>query len=441
MTTASNQIALFSSDELAELFGDYKSFRRIAIGVSGGADSMALLYLLNQWCRERGRSAPELYAFTVDHGMRTEAAQEAVGVAQYCTRLEVLHQTLQWVGEKPSSNVQSEAREARHALLREAAEAQGCKALFLAHHLEDQAETFLTRLARGSGVYGLAGIRKQREVDGFYICRPLLDISKTRLKLTLHAANVPWFEDPSNDDEKYTRVKFRKAQGELNELGLTSSKLADTARRMARAADAIDQWVDEVAEKSCAFHSAGPVRFDSSCLEYVPDEIGLRLVGRLVRHISGAPYVPRLAKLEGLYDVLKAEGGSRAATLGGVRFTLAKPHSDSVWFCFREAGRIGLPEIDVNPGDEGVWDNRWRYKAAHSCQRFRITSVQKELCGDFDREIPANWLKTAFLTAPLIVFADGVSYMPWKKSGSASADVEAKPKTYGISMIPVSRTF
>ncbi|WP_159096860.1 tRNA lysidine(34) synthetase TilS [Pseudovibrio sp. Alg231-02] len=441
MTTASNQVALFSSDELNELFGEYKSFRRIAVGVSGGADSMALLYLLKQWTQELGFSAPELYAFTVDHGLRAEAASEAAGVAQYCRRIDVPHETLHWLGEKPSSNIQSEARDARHALLRQAAEDHGCEGLFLGHHLEDQAETFLTRLARGSGVYGLACIRKDRELDGFQICRPLLEISKVRLKSLLHSAQVPWFEDPSNEDEQFTRVKFRQAQQELDELGLTAAKLSDTARRMARAADAIDVWVDEVAEKSCTFHSAGPVRFDSSCLEYIPDEIGLRLVGRLVRYISGAPYMPRLAKLEGLYETLKTEDGSRAATLGGVRFALAKPHDESTWFCFREAGRAGLPEIEVKPGDEGIWDDRWRYKAAHSAESFKITYVQKELCGDFELEIPANWLKTAFLTAPLIVFAGGVSYMPWKKIGRTTADADVRSRTYGISMVPVSRTF
>ncbi|KZL20849.1 tRNA(Ile)-lysidine synthase [Pseudovibrio axinellae] len=441
MTTASNQVAQFSFEELDALFGEYKSFRRIAIGVSGGVDSMGLLYLLKQWAQDVGAAAPELYAFTVNHGLRAEAAGEAAGVAQYCTRLKVPHEILNWVGDKPSSNIQSEARDARHALLRQAAEHQGCEALVLAHHLEDQAETFLTRLARGSGVYGLAGIRKQRELDGFHICRPLLDIKKERLKAALEASNVQWFEDPSNEDEQFTRVKFRQAQQELDALGLTTSKLADTAHRMARAADAIDAWVDEIAEKSCTFHSAGPVRFDSSCLEYLPDEIGLRLIGRLVRYISGAPYVPRLAKLEGLYETLKRTDGARAATLGGVQFVLAKPLSDAVWFCFREAGRTGLSEVNVSPGDEGIWDRRWRYKAEHSCQSFRITSVQNALCGDFELEIPVNWLKTAFLTAPLIVFASGVSYMPWKKIGRTAADAAVRSKTDGISMVPVSRTF
>ncbi len=441
MTTASDQVALFSSEELNELFGEYKSFRRIAVGVSGGADSMALLYLLKQWTQELGFSAPELYAFTVNHGLRDEAVSEAAGTAQYCRRIEVPHETLLWVGEKPTSNLQSEARDARYALLRQAAEDHGCEALFLAHHLEDQAETFLTRLARGSGVYGLACIRKNREMDGLQICRPLLEISKVRLKSLLHSAHISWFEDPSNQDKQFTRVKFRRAQQELDELGLTTTKLSETARRMARAADAIDAWVEEIAEKSCTFHSAGPVRFDSSCLEYIPDEIGLRLVGRLVRYISGAPYMPRLARLEGLYGTLKTEGGSRAATLGGVRFALAKPHDGSVWFCFREAGRAGVPEIEVQPGDEGIWDDRWRYKAAPFAKNFKITYVEKEFRGNFELEIPANWLKTAFLTAPLIVFADGVSYMPWKKISRTTAEAEVRSRTCGISMVPVNRVF
>lgn len=441
MTTASKTSFIFSAEELRVLFGDYQAYRRIAIGVSGGADSMALLYLLYKWGQKAPGSTPELIAFTVDHGLRQNAAAEADGVARYCQELGVVHETLRWRGEKPSSNVQAQARDARHALLRQAALEHDCEALVLAHHLEDQAETFLTRLARGSGVYGLSGIREERETDNLLICRPLLAVSKAKLIEVLKEAGVQWFEDPSNEDDQFTRVRFRKAQDELSALGLTPSKLADTARRMARAADAIDVWVDDIAEKSCTFHSAGPVRFESACLEHIPEEIGLRLVGRLVRYISGAPYMPRLSKLEGLYEALREEGHGHAATLGGVRFMLAKPHEDQVWFCFRETGRNGIGAVKVQPGGEGVWDARWRYKADISCKPFKITTVQNELCGEFTLEIPSNWPKTVFLTAPLIVFADGVSYMPWKKGDAAANGIGAEPQTYGISMVPVSRTF
>ena len=338
VTSASDLPLNLSFEDLRKLFGEYQSFRRIAVGVSGGADSMALLYLLYQWGQQEVGKTPELCVFTVDHGLRRESAAEADGVARYCQGLGVLHKTLHWQGAKPSSNIQAIARKARHGLLRDAARDYGCDALFLAHHLEDQAETFLTRLARGSGVYGLSSIRDAREIEGLLICRPLLSVSKTRLIEVLENAGINWFEDPSNENEHYTRVRFRKAQKELAALGLTPLKLAGTAHRMARAADAIDAWVDDLAEKSCSFHSAGPVRFESRCLEYLPQEAGLRLIGRLVRYVSGAAYTPRLSKLEGLYEVLRDEGHSHAATLGGVRFVLAKPYGDQVWFCFREAG-------------------------------------------------------------------------------------------------------
>ncbi len=441
MTSVDNHTALFSSDELEGLFGQYSIFRRIALGVSGGADSMALLYLMKQWCLQAGKHAPALYAFTVDHGLRKEAEHEAAGVARYCAHIDVPHKILNWVGDKPSSNVQSEAREARFALLRKAAEESSCEALFLAHHLEDQAETFLTRLARGSGVYGLAGMRPERELDGIHLCRPLLNVSKVRLKAVLTDARVPWFEDPSNDDTQYTRVKFRKAQKRLDKLGLTALKLADTAQRMTRAADALDTWVDEVAEKSCTFHSAGPVRFDSSCLEYLPDEIGLRLIARLIRYVSGAAYTPRLAKLQSVVETLSCDEGARAATLGGVQFARAKPHDESIWFCFREAGRMGLPNISVQPGDEGVWDARWQFFASSSAEPFRIACVHDAQIGDFELEIPTNWPKSAFLTTPVIVFADGVSYMPWKKIGRTPAAAEVRSRISGISMAPVRKTF
>ncbi|WP_257098681.1 tRNA lysidine(34) synthetase TilS [Pseudovibrio flavus] len=395
-----------SESERLQLLEPLDRYEKLAVGVSGGADSLCLLFMLRAW-QQQDPVRRHVLALTVDHGLRPEAALEAEGVAAYCLDWGIQHETLKWEGDKPKANLSAIAREARFELLLETAQTHGCEALVLAHHLDDQAETFLTRLARGSGVYGLGGIRPVRDDTILAVVRPLLDVPSERLRATLVSEGVRWFEDPSNADDSYTRVQFRKASEDLAALGLTPQRLADTAENLRRAGDALDSWVTKLFGEFGEVHPSGVVRFKRDGLEDVPDEIRLRLLARILRFVSGADYTPRLSSLESLVLEIMTKDGWRGATISGVQIKISK---GELYFV-REEGRAGIGPIQVAAGDVAIWDGRLRISAVHAevgC------SVQCLGNGGFARwglENPEKWPKSTFVTAPLIVFPSGVPYM------------------------------
>ncbi len=178
----------------------------LAVAVSGGADSMALLCLAARWGKR------PLTALTVDHGLRAESAEEARRVKGWAEAQGVPHVTLAWRGEKPKANLQAAARAARYGLLAQWCRDARVEGLLLAHTLDDQAETVLLRLARGSGVNGLAAMAPATRLRGVTLLRPLLGISRARIVATLEALRQPWIEDPSNEDTRFARVRLRKAR-------------------------------------------------------------------------------------------------------------------------------------------------------------------------------------------------------------------------------------
>ncbi|WP_244434174.1 tRNA lysidine(34) synthetase TilS, partial [Azospirillum sp. B506] len=192
--------------------GGFEPAPAVAVGVSGGGDSVALVLLLRHWVAERGGT---LLALTVDHGLRPESGDEAAAVGQAMARLGVPHRVLRWEGTKPSAGVQAAARTARHRLLGAACAGAGILHLALAHHRDDQAETVLLRLARGSGIDGLAGMAPVRADGAVRVIRPLLGFSHDRLLATCRAEGVDWIEDPSNHNPRFARARLRAARALL----------------------------------------------------------------------------------------------------------------------------------------------------------------------------------------------------------------------------------
>jgi len=186
------------------------------------------LILAHDWAQRHG---VQVHAATVNHGLRPEAAREAEAVAQLCAAHGVPHQTLCWDGWSGQGNLQAAAREARYRLLRTWAEQGARSKVLLGHTADDQAETVLMALIRGSGVDGLAGMRS----DDALFCRPVLGQSRAALRDYLTQRDVVWCEDPSNDDPRFQRVAVRQALEALGGLGLTQERLLETAAHMARA--------------------------------------------------------------------------------------------------------------------------------------------------------------------------------------------------------------
>lgn len=340
----------------ARLFSPLDGLCRIGVAVSGGPDSTALLVLLDRWTRE-SPAAPTLHVLTVDHALRPEASREADAVVDLATRLGHSAEKLVWHhdGPMPTSDIQAEARAARYHLLVDAARRNQLEAVLLAHTRDDQAETLMMNLGRGSGVAGLAGIPAERTIDGIRFLRPLLDTAKADLVALLDAAGVSYAVDPSNTSDRYTRVRFRKALPALADLGLTAERLAGTARRMARAEAALRSVTDDLFNRA-AVHHGGVWSVDVAALAAAPDEIGLRLLVRLIRAVRPSAYPPRAEAPESWHAAFRAGSAPRRATMAGVVLHL---RHDRLWL-YAEAGRGGFPELVVDSDGDHVWDDRFK---------------------------------------------------------------------------------
>src|SRR5437762_1326145 len=196
-----------SASAAKSLFADWKSAPAIVLAVSGGPDSIALMWLAARWRRTLTRG-PRLIAVTVDHGLRPEAAREARDVKRLARQLDLPHRTLRWRGTKPKTGVPAAARAARYRLLAELARASGATHILTAHTRDDQAETLLMRMLRGSGIAGLAAMARQSEREGGWLARPLLAIPKSQLIATLNKAKIAFADDPTNRDTNYTRPRL-----------------------------------------------------------------------------------------------------------------------------------------------------------------------------------------------------------------------------------------
>lgn len=310
----------FTDAELDSFFSDFERCRRVLLAVSGGPDSTALLVLAHRWRKER-RAGPALIAVTVDHRLRPRSRREAVAVEKLAKSLGIEHHILIWTGKKPSKGLQEAAREARYRLLFKLAEKLHADAIATAHTLDDQAETFLMRLARGSGVSGLGSIRAHTVREGMRLLRPLLTVSKARLVATLRKARIPYATDASNKDERFLRSRLRKLRAGLDAEGLVPERLALAARRLARADEAIESIVDELQSGVAGgvWPSAHPVRLVAPAFFRMPDEVGIRVLARAVDQ-AGDEGPAELGKVEALYETLKevrAAGETLRRTLAG----------------------------------------------------------------------------------------------------------------------------
>ena len=322
----------------------------VAVGVSGGGDSLALTVLLQGWLAGRGG---QLLALTVDHGLRPESADEAAAVGRTVAGLGVAHRILRWDGEKPSAGVQAAARSARRRLLTEACAEAGIAHLALAHHRDDQAETVLLRLARGSGIDGLAGMAAIHVEGALRVIRPLLDLPHERLLATCRAAGLSWIDDPSNVNPRFARARLRAARDLLAAEGLDAERLCETARRAGRARAALETMTASLLAAVATVHREGWVELDPVPLLAAPEEIGLRALSRCLTLIGSAPHPIRDAAVERLYGDIAA-GLSQGRTLAGC--VLVKRRGRVL--IAREA-EAAAERLVAAPGQRVRWDHRF----------------------------------------------------------------------------------
>jgi tRNA(Ile)-lysidine synthase len=292
-----------SVQEAKHLFADWKGVPAIVLAVSGGPDSIALMWLAARWRRALKRG-PRLIAVTVDHGLRPEAAREARDVKRLARDLDLPHRTVRWTGAKPKTGLPAAARSARYRLLAEAARAAGATHILTAHTRDDQAETLLMRLVRGSGIAGLAAMARLSERDGLLLARPFLQVSKSQLMATLTKAKLGFADDPTNRDTNFTRPRIRAVMPVLAAEGGDARNLARLAARLARANAAVEVLVDG-AERYLALRDrqAPHPGFDTTAFAAMPEEIRLRLLLRAIDRF-GHEGPAELGKVEALLSAL-----------------------------------------------------------------------------------------------------------------------------------------
>lgn len=317
-----------SVSQAKRLFADWKAAPAIVLAVSGGPDSIALMWLAARWRRALTRG-PRLIAVTVDHGLRREAAREARDVKRLAKDLDLPHRTLRWSGVKPKTGLPAAARAARYRLLAQAARAGGATHILTAHTRDDQAETLLMRMLRGSGIAGLAAMARESEREGVRLARPLLDIPKSQLVATLNRAKIAFADDPTNRDASYTRPRLRALMPVLAEEGGDSRNLARLASRLARANAAIEVLADG-AERYLALrdrNDASRFGFDAGAFAGLAEEIRLRLLKRAIDRVGheGPVELGKLEALLGALDRAIADGQPRLKqTLAGAVIGLSR---------------------------------------------------------------------------------------------------------------------
>lgn len=475
-----------SDDELEGLLG-HLAQTPLALAVSGGADSMALMHMVARWARQqRVRAAwakvwyselqagedgppdkgvmrhswygsvtsiddlrrtggpPHVVVMTVDHGLRAEAAEEAAFVAREAEMLGLPCQVLRWVGDKPTTGIQAAAREARRTLLVDAVRAESQwlanllhtrsvrpqRTLVMAHHQEDQAETFVMRLARGSGLEGLGCMQELDWIssrpptestvlhrDSICVERPLLGVAKARLVAWLVSQGGRWIEDASNQDQRFERVRVRKMMPLLAELGLSAEKIALSARRL-REAESDFRFVmdcDELVDRRPAFWHGGlmcEVDLDARNPFFCGTYVATRSLRQILRGLGGGARDAELAQVENLLLIRRGEQRPAAVTLAGCRIEFLDDVGTRLRI-YREGSGEGLPEVAITPGDIVTWDGgRFEVAAMRGARSLAVVrALGMQGWGELKKAVPRlaelKWPAAAAATLPVIA-AGGV---------------------------------
>ncbi|WP_276206155.1 tRNA lysidine(34) synthetase TilS [Thioclava sp. F42-5] len=387
-------------DDIARHGFDPDAPRRVGVAVSGGSDSMATLALL--------AAHFEVAAVTVDHGLRAEAAEEAAFVGRFCADRGISHTILRWDGASAEGNLMDAARRARLGLIGAWAGSTGISHVALGHTADDQAETFLMRLAREAGLEGLSGMRPRFEAEGVTWHRPFLTQTREALRDYLRRQGIAWVDDPSNENERFDRVKARQALGTLKSLGVDAQAIAGVTTNLASANAALHRLLMAEVERHVSEQS-GDLLIDATGFSVMDPELQRRLIVAALRWISGADYAPRAAKVQTLLAELPRQGDR---TLHGCRITTAK----GALRITREAQAVADLRVTLEDG-AATWD-RWEVTgpAMDATEVAALGEAGLRQCPDW-RETglpraslaasPAIWRGETLVAAPLAGFGIG----------------------------------
>lgn len=346
--------------DIAADFAPLMAERHVALAVSGGSDSTALMHLATTWARIH-HPGLVLSVLTVDHRLRPAAADEAEQVAAAASALGLRHETLSWDEDpKPRTGLQARARAARYALMAGWCRSAGASALLTGHTLDDQAETVLMRLARTTSPDSLAGVRPCGAWDGLPLLRPLLGVRRQALRDYLAGLGVAWIEDPSNADPRFERVRVRQSLVVSGTADVSLERLAALAARSARAVELLERMATAWIELSLREEEAGICHFAANDLCTLPLPLQERILGKIIARYGGGRHRPEAEELRRLAAwVARGEGPVRC-TLGGAVLGRRKA---GVWVT-REAARIPAEAQLVPETGKALWDGRFLVEAA-----------------------------------------------------------------------------
>ncbi len=382
----------------------------MALAVSGGSDSVALLRLAVQW-----QGPPRLTVLTVDHGLRADSAYEARQVGEWAAQAGLAHVILRWNSAKPQTGIQAKARAARYALMSEWCRHNDAPVLLTAHTLDDQAETVLMRLARTTSLDSLAGIYRVGRWNDTELFRPLLGEKRDDLRAYLSSVELGWIEDPSNDDERFERVRIRKAMPALRELGITAEGLAQLARRVNEAVQglwgATDDWVKLHVQEFGTGHCVVPLEAFADQTEELKPRILGWLIGRF-----GSGKMPEPGELQ-LLAAWVDVGGSRR-TLGGAIIARRKDHL----LIGREPRRIDPTPVTVPAEGRVLWDGRFEVRSLAGNHVIPVLCAKplprcKNLPWFVQAGLPAIMQGSETIAVPHLGYGSGAAavFQPWWK--------------------------
>lgn len=340
---------------------------KIAVGVSGGADSLALALRLNDWAKKNGK---KVVALSVDHGLRPESRSEVEYVAELMAKFGIEHHILTWLGEKPQKGIEEAARRARYDLVLGWCRENGVSCYATGHHMRDQAETFLLRLIRGSGVYGLSGMLPVSSMQGVTIIRPQLDDNPEDLRAYLTKRAVCWVEDPSNRCDDFLRVKIRKFLPTLEQvLGLDGKRLASTCATLANTRNFIESEIGDIMFRYVQNYDDVGMKILCSQFKSLHKELQFRLLSAMIKIVGEQAYAPESEEISRVCQTLNSEN-YQGRTLGGCEIFVAQ---QSIWVV-KEAKNPTV--LSKSAWDEFVLYHR-QYRRLELPYKLRVAIVEK----------------------------------------------------------------
>ncbi len=378
----------------------------VAIATSGGPDSLCLLLLAHRWAQQK---KGKVIALTVDHGLRPESTREALMVHKWAKERQIEHVTLTWSGEKPISRLQEKAREARYNLLINWCKENNVTTLLLGHHQQDQEETFWLRLSCGSGLEGLSGIKRKHSKDGITILRPLLDVSKERIKETLVSENQPWIEDPSNNNPLFFRGRLRSF---LEKEGLSCKRLLQVMHKLQIDKDFMHDSVCKSMESILRVHEEGYISIDKAAFDNLHLALVTRILSHVMRWFSGKDYPPRQTQI---LNVVEKLAKNRPFTSGGILWD----SQNKIILLKREISKVQGKLSLYSLTQDILWDQRFwinsdirnvfpedTYLEPLGIQPFLKKKVKSSLPYSVWQTLPALWVKGNIVSVPHLCYSE-----------------------------------